>query len=96
MKNISDVIIKPLLTEKSSHLTENYNKYSFLVRRESKKTHIKQAIEKFFNVKVEKVSTLVMPGKVKRVGRHTSKQASYKKAIVKIGEGQKIELFKGI
>jgi large subunit ribosomal protein L23 len=96
MAHLSEVIIKPLLTEKSSSLTENFNKYSFIVKRDAKKTQIKDAVEKFFNVKVEKVSTAIIAGKMKRVGRHISKAPSYKKAIIKIEEGQKIELFKGI
>ncbi|MBD66787.1 MAG: 50S ribosomal protein L23 [Halobacteriovoraceae bacterium] len=90
------VLIKPMLTEKSSLTTENYNRYVFKVQRKANKYQIKQAVEQLFDVKVTNVRTAVMPGKVKRVGRHTGKAASWKKAYVQVQEGQKIELYKGL
>ena len=94
--HLEEVLIKPLLTEKSSLQTETTNRYSFLVQPKANKNHIKNAVEKLFNVKVMNVKTAVLPGKVKRAGRHTRKSQSYKKAYIQIAEGQKLELFKGI
>lgn len=96
MAHLTEVIIKPLLTEKSSVLTDKFSRYCFLVNPKSGKNEIKLAVETFFNVKVEKVTTATLPGKHKRAGRSTKKSPSFKKAYVQVGEGQKIELFKGI
>lgn len=94
--HVEQVLIKPLLTEKSSMETESTNRYAFQVQRKANKYQIKQAVEQLFDVKVIKVSTAVMPGKVKRFGRHLKKTTSSKKAYVQIQDGQKLELFKGI
>ncbi len=96
MAHLSDVIIKPVLTEKSATLTDDLNTYCFKVLKNSNKIEIKNAVEKFFDVKVEKVTTTTNPGKLRRFGRGVKKSSHYKKAYVKIAEGQKIELFKGI
>ena len=96
MAHLSEVIQKPILTEKSSLLTEEKNTYCFEVRKQSNKTDIKNAVEKYFDVKVKKVWTSVNPGKVKRSGRTFKKFPSWKKAYVQVEDGQKIELFKGI
>jgi large subunit ribosomal protein L23 len=93
---IENVIKRPLLTEKVSIETENFNRYCFEVERKANKNQIKSAIETLFNVKVVKVATAVMPGKQKRVGKHSKKTTSWKKAYVTISKDQKIELFKGI
>ena len=90
------VLIKPLLTEKSSFATEKFNRYAFLVQPDANKSQIKQAVERLYDVKVRKVTTSINPGKLKRFGRHISKMNSFKKAQVQIEEGQKIEFFKGI
>lgn len=94
--NIENVIIKPLLTEKSSLETELRNRYVFQVNKDANKDHIRKAIETIFNVKVDSVRTSNTAGKTKRVGRHTVKTKGKKKAYVQVVEGQKIELFKGI
>lgn len=94
--HVEQVLIKPLLTEKSSMETENTNRYAFQVQRKANKYQIKQAVEQLFDVKVTKVSTSVMPGKMKRFGRHLKKTSSTKKAYVQIQDGQKLDLFKGI
>jgi large subunit ribosomal protein L23 len=96
MKHLSDVIVKPLLTEKSSRLTDERSTYCFEVKKLSNKNEIKLAIEKYFDVKVTKVRTLVNPGKVKRTAKGVKKTAGFKKAYVQVADGQKIELFKGI
>ena len=96
MAQLTDTIIKPLLTEKSSGETEKYNRYAFQVDRNSNKHQIKIAIEKLFDVKVLNVKTAVMPGKIKKFGRNVKKTNRTKKAYVQVEQGQKIELFKGI
>lgn len=94
--HVEQVLIKPLLTEKSSTETDKTNRYAFQVQRKANKYQIKQAVEQLFDVKVIKVSTAVMPGKMKRFGRHLKKSNSTKKAYVQVQEGQKLDLFKGI
>ena len=85
-----DVIKAPVITEKSAHLADN-NVYTFKVDKRANKTQIKQVIEAKFGVKVESVNTLNTKSKAKRVGRYTGKTKTYKKAIVKLAEGNKIE-----
>lgn len=85
-----DIIKAPVITEKTAKLAEN-NVYVFKVDAKANKTHIKQAIEKKFGVKVEKVNTLNTKSKKKRVGRYTGRTKTYKKAMVKLSEGSKIE-----
>ena len=96
MAHLSEVIVKPILTEKSAQLTEDLNTYCFQVQKLSNKTDIKNAVEKYFDVKVKKIWTSVTPGKIKRSGRTFKKFPSWKKAYVQVEDGQKIELFKGI
>ena len=89
-----DIIIKPVITEKSSTLTE-YNKYTFEVHRSANKIQIRQAIEQIFKVKVLSVNTMNVPAKPKRMGAFIGKTRSWKKAIVALAEGQRIEFFEG-
>lgn len=87
--NNYDIIFAPIITEKSASMEEN-GTYVFKVDARANKTQIKQAIEKAFNVKVEKINTLNVHPKTKRVGRYTGKTNRYKKAIVKLAEGNTI------
>jgi large subunit ribosomal protein L23 len=96
MANLSTVIIRPLITEKTSLGTELFNRYGFLVQAKSNKNQIKQAIELFYGVKVVAVRTAVISGKVKRTAKSVRKTPSYKKALVELAKGQKIEFFKGV
>lgn len=97
MSTIENVLVKPLLTEKSSKETEATNRYVFEVQPGANKYQIRLAVEKFFDVKVINVRTSVAPGKMKRSGsRGMKKTLSKKKAWVQIQDGQKIEFFKGI
>ena len=97
MLGIESVLIKPLMTEKSSQATEAANRYSFQVNPKANKNKIKSAVEKFFDVKVLNVRTSVSPGKLRRSGNKGQKKtSSTKKAWVQIQDGQKIEFFKGI
>lgn len=86
-----DVIKAPIITEKSNDLQAN-NTYVFSVDVKANKVEIKQAVEKMFNVKVEKVNTINVKPKKKRVGRYVGKTKKVKKAIVKLCEGSSIEL----
>jgi large subunit ribosomal protein L23 len=91
-----DVIKRPLiLTEKGASLREKDNKYSFEVARAANKIQIKQAVETLFNVNVETVRTMIVRGRDRRMGRGHAKTQNWKKAIVTLAEGDKIEIFEG-
>lgn len=93
--NLSDYIIKPIISEKSFNEAKNSNKYTFLVRRDATKTDIKNAIEKLFNVKAVGVYTSIVKGrktKFTRRGKQDIDQ-TYKKARVKLLKDQKIDIF---
>lgn len=96
MKNISDVIELHLVTEKSTRMKEIDNYYVFRVNRKSNKQEIKGAVEKAFSVKVAAVRTMMMPGKPKRLGRFEGRTVAWKKAIVKLKEGELIADFDNI
>lgn len=96
MAAINDVIVKPLITEKISADTDTNNRYGFVVNLKANKNQIKNAIEAFYDVKVVAVRTAVIAGKVKRTAKSVKKTSSYKKALVELAQGQKIEFFKGI
>lgn len=87
-----DIIIAPVITEKSARIAENGDKMVFKVRNDANKVQIKQAIEKIFGVKVVKVNTINVKPKYKRVGRYAGTTSRYKKAIVTLAEGSKIEI----
>ncbi|MCL6548155.1 MAG: 50S ribosomal protein L23 [Alicyclobacillus sp.] len=88
-----DVIRRPIITERSTELMEE-RKYVFEVDKRANKVEIRQAVEKLFGVKVEKVNTMRVPGKQKRVGRFTGRTPERKKAIVKLtADSKPIELF---
>ena len=96
MKTPYDVILEPVITEKSMDDAAS-RKYTFKVRTDANKTEIKTAVEEAFGVTVEKVNTANYDGKLKRQGRFVGRTASYKKAIITISESSKpIEFFEGI
>ncbi|MCS7249809.1 MAG: 50S ribosomal protein L23 [candidate division WOR-3 bacterium] len=84
------IIIEPVLSEKALRLRE-YNQYVFKVAKEANKIDIKRAVEELFKVKVEKVRTINMRGKPRRLGIFSGRTSSWKKAIVTLKEGEKIE-----
>ena len=88
----SEIIIAPVITEKSANIAQNEGKYVFKVDPKANKTEIKMAIEKLFNVKVEEISTINVVPKKRRVGRYSGMSNRCKKAIVKLAEGQTIDL----
>lgn len=96
IKNPRDVIIRPLVSEKSTALMED-NKYTFIVAREANKIEIKHALEEIFDVKVKAVNTANFKGKKKRLGRYPAGfQPRWKKAVVTLAEGSKpLEIFEG-
>lgn len=89
-----DVIKRPLITEKATYLMED-NKYCFEVDRRANKTEIKKAVEEIFGVKVEKVHTMKMPGKPRRLGRFVGRTSGWKKAIVTLAPGESLPFFEG-
>lgn len=93
MRTFYDVIKRPLISEKSTALAELGGKYSFQVTLDSNKNEIRDAVQKLFNVKVREVRTLIVHGKVKRVGRFETKRPNWKKAVVTLAAGQKIEFY---
>lgn len=96
MRNPHDILIRPVVTENSMDLMAE-KKYTFVVDKRSNKTEIKNAVEQVFGVKVDKVNTMNMLGKKKRMGVHVGKRADWKKAIVTLTEDSKtIEFFEGI
>lgn len=86
------IIVRPLITEKNTNLME-YNKYSFEVLIEASKPDIKRAIETIFSVTVTKVHTMNVRGKLRRRGREVGYTRNWKKAIVTVAEGDRIEIF---
>ena len=95
MKEPHNIILRPLITEKTTQLKEGSNQYVFEVHPDANKIEIKSAIEQLFKVKVLKVRTSNILGKVKRLGRKYGKRPDWKKAIVTLKEGDRIEFFEG-
>lgn len=94
--NIHDVIQRPLVTEKSTIGREDNNLATFAVNPDANKHDIRRAVETLFNVEVASVRTMQQPRKTRRVGRKVGRRAQWKKAIVKLAEGQSIEFFEGV
>jgi large subunit ribosomal protein L23 len=96
MRTSYDIIVKPIVTENSMQHTAD-RKYTFEVLKDANKNEIKRAVEEIFGVKVEKINTLNVRGKLKRQGRTQGYSRSWKKAIVKLTEDSKtIEFFEGM
>jgi large subunit ribosomal protein L23 len=87
------VILEPVTTEKTTKKRETSNEVAFVVARDANKIEIRQAVRELFDVDVVAVRTVTVPGKVKRLGRYEGRRSGYKKAIVKLKEGQTIEFF---
>ncbi len=100
MDIIEEVLIKPVVTEKSTALTEKQNRFVFVVAKSANKLSIKRAIESMYNVSVDKVWTMIMPAKAK--SRHTKsgvangRKKAYKKAIVSLVDGDTIDFYANI
>jgi len=89
-----DILIRPIITEKSTALMEE-GKYTFRVPLTATKIQIRQAVEEVFKVKVQAVHTIRYEGKLKRLGRTQGRRSDWKKAIVTLKPGESIELFEG-
>ena len=95
MKEAQKIIRRPLVTEKSTRQKEEGRQYAFEVDPEANKIEIQHAVEHLFKVKVEQVRTSNALGKLKRVGRKFGKRPDWKKAIVTLKEGDRIDFFEG-
>ncbi len=96
MKNPYDIVLRPVLTEKS-YDNAQIKKYTFIVARTSNKSEIKKAVEEIFSVHVEKVNTLTRKGKKKRMGKNEGYRPTTKRAIVKLtADSKNIEFFEGM
>ena len=93
--HLYDILRRPLITEKGTLLQEQ-NKYLFEVDRRANKVQIREAVEKAFNVEVSDVNIVNVKGKVRRVGRHSGRTRDWKKAVVTLKQGYKLDLFEGV
>ena len=95
MANPRDILLRPYITEKTNAMMAD-NKYTFIVPLTANKIEIRQAVEQIFKVKVLDVNTLRVMGKTKRMGKNIGKRPDFKKAIVKLAAGERIEFFEGV
>jgi len=95
VKSSLDIIRRPLVTEKVTRMQETLNQYAFEVEPSSNKIEIRKAVEERFSVKVKKVRTISVRGKMKTLGRFSGRRPNWKKAIVTLAEGESIDLFEG-
>ena len=91
-----DILIRPLLTEKMPVLKESENRVSFVVDKRANKIEVKKAVEEAFKVKVASVNVMNLLGKKKRLGKFAGKRPDWKKAIITLKKGEKLELFEGM
>ena len=96
MKSSDDVLIRPVITEKTSTLQEDCNKYTFMVHPKANKIEIRKAVERRWAVKVIDVRTMRVRGKKKRVGRNFGRKPTWKRAIVTLRPDDRIEFFEGV
>jgi large subunit ribosomal protein L23 len=96
MRDPRQVIIRPVVTERSTALADDSGKYTFIVQREANKIDIKNAVQSLFDVKVRNVRTAVFRGKMRRVGRSVGRKPGYKKAVVTLADGERIDVYEGI
>lgn len=97
---MSQIIIKPVITEKMNNVSEKYNRYGFIVHREANKIEIKNAVEKTYGVNVDKIWTIRYAGKTKsrftKTGVVSGRANAFKKAIVSLADGETIDLYSNI
>lgn len=96
MKRAYDILMGPMLTEKGTLLMEKDNKVLFRVATGANKIEIKKAVEEIFKVKVESVATINYKGKRKRMGRYEGRRPDWKKAIISLKEGEKLDFLEGV
>ena len=90
------IIIRPVISEKSYNLIESEGQYTFQVDRRANKNQVRRAVEEAFDVRVEKVNTANVKSKPKRQGLTRGRTSTWKKAVVKLAAGERIELFEGV
>lgn len=95
MREAHQIILRPLITEKSTLQKEQQNQIAFEVARDANKIEIRQAVESAFKVKVLQVRTVNMDGKKKRVGRSFGRRPHWKKAVVTLAPGDRVDFFEG-
>ena len=91
--DIKSILVRPIITEKASVLTDRNNQVVFEVVRKANKHQIRDAIESAYGVEVKKLATMIVPGKLKRRGMSIGKRSNWKKAIVTLKEGHSIDFF---
>jgi large subunit ribosomal protein L23 len=96
MRSVHDVVIAPVVTERSAQLQDEARTYTFIVAKDANKLEIRRAVQSLFGVKVESVRTANYQGKWRRVGRSIGRRAAYKKAMVRLAEGDAIDVYEGI
>ena len=96
MRNSRNIIKSSLVSEKGTGLRTDQDKYIFRVDKSANKLEIKKAVEELFKVQVQEVTTMIIYGKPKRLGRSEGRQPDWKKAIVKLKKGETIELFESM
>jgi large subunit ribosomal protein L23 len=94
-RNPREIVIRPIMTEKSMRQKEERNTVTFQVKPDANKIEIRHAVETIFNVKVADVRTMNFEGKLKRMGKHQGRRPDWKKAVVELQAGHKIELVEG-
>ena len=95
MKEMHNILFRPLVTEKSTMQKEQFNQVAFVVNKKANKVEIRQAVEKAFKVRVLNVSTCNVLGKKKRTGKIMGQKSDWKKAVVTLAPGDRIEFFEG-
>lgn len=93
MRAPQQVVLRPLVTEKATTLKDERNQVTFQVAMDATKVEVRRAVEALFRVKVTAVRTQVVPGKRKRLGRFVGRRPSWKKAVVTLAPGSKLDLF---
>ena len=91
-----DIIKKPLITEKTNLQKEDFNQVTFEVDRRANRIEIQRAVERIFKVKVAKTRTMSVTGKIKRRGRISGKRKDWKKAVITLMPGERIDFFEGV
>jgi large subunit ribosomal protein L23 len=96
MRDPRTVLLRPIVTERSTDAADARGAYTFIVAKDANKIEIRYAVEKIFDVKVADVRTMNYRGKTRRVGRSVGRRPSYKKAVVTLAEGQRIDVVEGV
>ena len=96
MRDPRSVILRPVVTERSTLLQDDLRTYTFIVAKDANKLEVRNAVQSLFSVRVESVRTANYQGKWRRVGRSVGRKAAYKKAVVRLAEGDSIDVYEGI